>query len=140
MGLSVITIPVLLQTNTSSAGFLHQWLRVFEYGHAAMPPAAVSVTGLYAFTALRKRSVGSGQWRVYAAAALSTIGIVPFTLLIMMPTNDILFEWQASPEAVALGSVQHVAKKWAFMHFIRSLFPLLGAVVGLLGVSQEGRF
>ncbi|PVH97525.1 DUF1772-domain-containing protein [Periconia macrospinosa] len=137
MSLSAITMPVLMGTNTTSSGFLNQWLRLFQYGHVSMPPTALSVASLYAFAAFRKRADGNKHWRTYAAAAVSTIGIVPFTLLFMLPTNNIMFEWQAAETPLALDRVYQVAAKWAWLHVIRSCFPLMGGVIGFVGILRE---
>jgi hypothetical protein len=82
--LSAVTIPVLLDTNSDPSNLLSQWARLFRYGHNIMPTSAVATTGLYAYTAVRKRAASRPQWLYYAAAGAATVSIVPFTLLVMV--------------------------------------------------------
>lgn len=133
--LSIIMIPVLLETNSTADGLVRQWKRLYHYGHICMPTMAVSVTGLYGFAAARCFSSGSANWKSNAAAGALTIGIVPFTLLVMAPTNDALFATRApilSPAHALenLAEVQRLIMKWVWLHAVRSVFPLVGAVVG----------
>jgi len=135
--LSAVTIPVLLETNSDPSHLLSQWARLFYYGHNIMPTTAVAATSLYAYTALRKYAVGRPQWFRYATAGAATISIVPFTLLVMVPTNDALFALHAAPNMAVLSEVKHLLTKWAWMHVARSVFPLVGAISGLFTVLGE---
>ena len=141
MGLSAIVVPVLLDTNTESTHLIRQWARLYHYGHLYMPAISVSATGLYSYAALRKRALHRKQWIIYAAAGVTTIAMVPFTWLIMDPTNNALFRLNelasATALAVDLSTVQGLAVKWAWLHVLRSMFPLAGAILGLVGVLQE---
>lgn len=140
-GLSVICVPVLLDTNTEVSQLYRQWARLYHYGHNIMPAVAVSVAGLYAYAALRYRAANNKQWLVYAMAGATTITIVPFTLLIMNSTNNTLFRLHdlavASPETEDLGTAHELLVKWAWLHLCRSVFPLAGAILGLFGVLKE---
>lgn len=72
-----------------------------------------------------------------------TIAMIPFTLLAMVPTNDALFGFEKSIQLTGgkspptLEIVQSVVRKWAIMHFVRSMFPLGGALVGTYGLLGE---
>ena len=46
MGLSLITIPLFLDTNTQSAHMLTQWVRLYHYGHLYMPSMAIAILHL----------------------------------------------------------------------------------------------
>lgn len=135
MSLSAIMIPVLLNTNTESAHLIRQWACLYHYGHIYMPAVSVAATGLYGYSALRKRASNRLQWRIYVAAGATTITMVPFTWLMMAPTNNTLFGLAAS--AVDLRTVQELVVRWAWLHAVRSVFPLVGAILGLVGVLQE---
>jgi hypothetical protein len=78
----------------------------------------------------------------YAAAAGSVLSMIPWTLLMMMPTNN-LIEAHASPhdhedseEDLAGGvlRVKQLLSKWTVMNYIRAVFPLVGGIVGLVTV------
>ncbi|KAL9066485.1 MAG: hypothetical protein Q9161_007548 [Pseudevernia consocians] len=141
MSLFAVGIPVFLDTNTESAHLLRQWARLYHYGHIYMPAVSIAVTGLYAYVALRKYTSNRKQWSTYAAAGATTITMVPFTWLMMTSTNNTLFRMEAlasaTASAVVLSSVQEIVVRWAWLHFFRSVFPLLGAILGLKGVLQE---
>ncbi|KAI9727727.1 MAG: hypothetical protein M1828_005955 [Chrysothrix sp. TS-e1954] len=146
MSLAAISIPVILETSTeSSISLLRPWTRLYHYGHIYMPVIAVTATSLYAYTAWSKRAAGIKQWRKYAFAGATTISMVPFTWLIMDGTNTTLFQLEASasasasnfPDPVKLGKVQALVVKWAWLHAVRSMFPLVGAIIGFRGVLQE---
>ena len=77
---------------------------------------------------------------LYTAAGATTITMVPFTWL-MAPTNNTLFRLEALASAMAsavdLSAVQELVVRWAWQHVVRSVFPLGGAILGLVGVLQE---
>ncbi|KOS19949.1 Noranthrone monooxygenase [Escovopsis weberi] len=147
-GISAITVPVLLDTTAHPAQLLSQWSRLYHYGHIMMPSVAVATTGLFALLALRSKQ---RQFQlVYAVAGAATIGIVPFTLLFMVATNDALFRLEklalaaqvgadVASQAVDLIFARELVVKWARLHAIRSLFPLLGGILGMVGLVQELR-
>lgn len=141
ISLSAITIPVFLDTDTDPTHLLRHWARLYHYGHIYMPTVCVTTCGLYAYTALSKRVSSRIQWRIYAIAGVTTITMVPFTWLIMVPTNDKLFQLKALGETTAsevdMNNVQDIVMTWVWLHVIRSLFPLVGAILGLLAVLQE---
>ncbi|KAF2429266.1 DUF1772-domain-containing protein [Tothia fuscella] len=145
MSLSAIAIPVFLDTNTETAHLLRQWARLYHYGHIYMPTLAVGTTGLYAYVGLRKRAANDKKWIRYVVAGAVTISIVPFTWLMMAPTNDTLFELEklalangtASVSVLEASIVQEQVVKWAWLHVVRAVFPLVGAILGLVSVLQE---
>ena len=66
------------------------------------------------------------------------MSIVPFTWLVMLPTNSVLFGLNALPGgAEDLDQVLGLLAKWKFLHILRSLLPLTGAILGLSGTLQE---
>ena len=71
-------------------------------------------------------------------AAGLTLGMIPFTWVFMAPTNGRLFEAQRrglagveGKEGGGEGAVRGLVGRWRRLHFVRALFPLAGAVVGL---------
>jgi hypothetical protein len=138
--LSGVAVPVYLDTVNDSTLLLRQWARTYHYGHIYMPALAVATTGLYAYVSLIKRT-NSKQWSRYLVAGATTITMVPFTWMFMSPTNNILFEWEEqarSATSVAdLSDVREFLGKWSWLHIVRSIFPLVGAVLGFTGLLQE---
>ena len=140
MGLSVITIPLFLDTNTETAHILTQWVRLYHYGHLLLPSMAITTSLIYAYTITNRRASGKSSIS-YAIAAGVTVSMIPFTLLVMAPTNNTLFrlndEIDLKPAVATLGEVRLLVTRWGQMHFIRSCFPLIGAVLGLRGLVNE---
>lgn len=138
--LSAFVIPVLLDTNVAADHMLRQWVRLYHYGHIYMPALCVATCGIYVYAALGKRRAAAGSdWsRCYALAAVSTIAMVPFTWLVMAPTNNTLFRLESLGSAVTdLALVRILLVRWAWLHAMRSLSPLLGAYLGFTGLVQE---
>lgn len=136
LSLSTIAIPVFLDTDSEATSLLRQWARLYDYGHLYMPAVSVATTGLYGYSALRQRAAHRAQWGTYAAAGATTISMVPFTWLVMAGTNNSLFQLQESA-AVELRVVRALVVRWAWLHVARSVFPLAGALLGLVGVLRE---
>ena len=139
MSLSAFVIPVLLDTDQDAKHMVRQWARLYHYGHIYLPALCVSTTGLYVYTSLSKRVVNNKQWSRYALAATSTIAMVPFTWLVMTATNNTLFRLDASELVMELGLVRGLVVRWAWLHVTRSLFPLVGAILGFMTLLQELR-
>ncbi len=59
----------------------------------------------------------------------------------MVPTNSALFGLNEGggkmTAGIALGEVQELVGRWGRLHFVRSLFPLVGAVLGFNGVLGD---
>lgn len=145
MSLSAFVVPVLLDTNPDADHIVRQWSRLYHYGHIYLPALCVSTCGVYLYGAFNKRTAKSPQWSRYAAAAVATITMVPFTWLVMVPTNNTLFGLEESGSGSGSGSradrgfVRELVIKWAWMHVARSLTPLVGAFLGFTGLLRELR-
>lgn len=140
IGLSLMTIPLFLDTNTQSAHMLTQWVRLYHYGHLLLPSMAIATSLIHGYTATGKRASGQ-PWIVYAVAGAVTVSMVPFTLLVMAPTNNTLFRLEdESRFGVAVTTLDHVRElvgRWGRMHLVRSMFPLVGAVIGFRGLLSD---
>ncbi|KAM0794048.1 hypothetical protein BDR22DRAFT_883676 [Usnea florida] len=140
MGLSLMTVPVLLDTNTQPTHMVQQWVRLYHYGHLLSPALAIATCLIYAHAATRKRASGR-QWTLSAAAGAVTVGMIPFTWIVMVPTNNALFGLNEGGgvrvAGVGLGEVQELVGRWGRLHLVRSLFPLVGAVLGFNGLLGE---
>jgi len=129
-----MVVPALqADAKSSTKGMATQWLRMYSIGKAQNPPiaAAAAASFLYLAYVVPLRS----QAAVYVAAAVSTLGIVPWTLVAMVKVNSQLAA-KAKEEVVAEAKddrVQSVEliRKWGVLNLVRSAFPLLGAVLGM---------
>ena len=135
MALSLVAVPVLLDTNTDAALLLKQWARLYHYGHQLAPALAVTSLAFYGYTA-RGKYTSQKPWCIWATAGLVTISMVPFTWIAMVPTNNTLFELGAQ-RGVELRGAQDLMVKWSWLHVMRSLFPLFGAITGWVGLMGD---
>ncbi|KAH6635111.1 hypothetical protein B0J18DRAFT_38464 [Chaetomium sp. MPI-SDFR-AT-0129] len=152
--LSLIAVPVLLDTTPTPALLLQQWVRMYHYGHRVLPAMAIGTFGLYTYAAIsgaRGRDRGRSEkrgWALALAAGLTTVAMLPFTWLCMVPTNDELFRLaeqsrklsQNGPESadiVSLGEVQELVSSWSGLHLVRSGLPFVGVVLGAIAKIWE---
>ena len=142
LSLSLIAVPVLLDTTSEAPQLFYQWVRMYHYGHQVLPTAAVGTFLLYGYTSVQRRQAQK-RWRVFTLAGMLTLGILPFTWLVMVPTNNELFHLQAvsqvEPLVRGIGEAKALVVKWSWLHFTRSLLPLVGAVVGAMGTFGKSR-
>ncbi|GAB7332790.1 hypothetical protein MBLNU13_g04521t1 [Cladosporium sp. NU13] len=140
--LSIISVPVLLDTATDSPQLLRQWSRMYHYGHLIMPSMAAGTLLLHACSALQLRAVGK-PWGIFACAGAVTIAIAPFTWTVMGETNGKLFERfervGASKENAAsdLRETKGLVKHWSWLHLMRSLLPLAGTALAVVGTFGD---
>lgn len=140
-GLTVIAVPVLLDTNTQADSLIQQWYRLYEQGHLVAPALSVATATLY-LSAAGSRFVASKKWRTYTAAGILTTIMIPFTLTVMAPTNNELFLLERNRETVAMATLDHVrylVTTWGRLHLVRSLFPMIGSALGMMGLLREVR-
>ncbi|KKK21811.1 hypothetical protein ARAM_004339 [Aspergillus rambellii] len=138
MSVFLLTIPSVLETTTDPGQLLHHWARVFLNGHVKGPIICITTTFLYGLAAFTKYSAGE-PWRVFAAAGIVTISMVPFTLVVIDPVNTALFrmESEAKKGTVAPWAVvEPLVQKWNRLNLTRAFCPLAGAVLGLLGTLK----
>lgn len=139
--LSMISVPVLLETATDSPQLLRQWSRMYHYGHLTMPSMAVGTLLLHACTALQLRALGKPWW-IFACAGAATIAIAPFTWTVMGGTNGELFERleRASSKENAAADLQEIKglmKHWSWLHLMRSMLPLAGTALAVVGTFGD---
>jgi len=79
---------------------------------------------------------------MYALSAIFVLGMVPWTQLVMWPTNVALFrkydemknlglEEKATEVGLAKGeSTKELVDRWGTLNLVRGLLPLMGAVLG----------
>ena len=101
-----------------------------------MPTLVVLTSSAYFYLAYKLSNWSTGLTRKYIAAGLFTLGIVPYTLMVMAKTNE-----QLSAKAVDVPTekseiadgpeVKELVNSWIKMNFVRGMLPLLGTVFGL---------
>lgn len=134
---------------TPASHLTHQFLNIYNKGKILFPSIAVTSVLLYSYVAYALRDVRNGRLsRLYLAAASLTIGVVPYTIGLMMPTNKLL-EAHATRDDNGNASVDQkdqkekdevrqaqdrevpaLLEKWTRLNAVRGVFPLLGAALG----------
>lgn len=93
---------------------------------------------LYSYAAWSRAKRG-GSWRPFALSAALTVGMIPFTWIFMARVNGALFNAVAATEKGYEGNraqADSLVKSWGQWNAMRAMFPLSGAVVGLLGICK----
>lgn len=133
MTISLISIPVALDTATGPSHLLHLWTRMFHYGHRLHPTMAALTSTLYGHCALRRRAANK-SWAPLAWAGLLTMSISPFTWLFLLPTNKAITNLVRGSQGAAvieMEDARRLVMKWSWMHLVRSIFPLVGGIVAM---------
>lgn len=122
---------------------------MYNLGHQVLPSISVATMLLHGYTAYTARSSraaradkpgksgspsSSPQWRTFATAGAITVLMLPFTWVVMAPTNTTLFGLEARArlgDEAEWGVVKDLVSKWRLLHMVRSCFPLVGSLVGL---------
>ncbi len=92
LGLSALLIPRFLEAPTPL--MLRQWSNMFERTRRPFPAAAAAAAAGYfalAYYYAFRTATGAVAGRLYALSGSLCIGIVPYTLVLIMPTNKKLF-------------------------------------------------
>lgn len=144
LSLSLITVPVLLSPSPSPSPspshlLLSQWARMYHYGFQMTPTAAIGTFLIYTYISIAKQRARK-PWRLFMLAGLTTLSIIPFTLLVMLPTNNELFRLEGLGKQLEgkeggreMEEVKGLVRRWSWLHVGRSLLPLVGAVLGMVG-------
>lgn len=98
----------------------------YMYSNAAKMQATLAVisgtTGI--IYSLRIADASPILSKVWLGAALSFVGIVPYTLFVMMPTNKRIIQSNKTLENDA--EKQALLNKWTKMHLVRTVASLAG--------------
>lgn len=112
---------------------------MFENGKTQNPPIAVAVAASFFYLAWSVRSgaplfkqTAYSRSGLFSAAAVLTLGIVPYTILTMKSTNDALLEKAKSAPEISDTETSRLIEKWTALNAIRGYLPLTAAAVGLV--------
>ncbi|KAL6237515.1 hypothetical protein BDW75DRAFT_249002 [Aspergillus navahoensis] len=138
MSVYLLAVPSLFETTRSPDQLVCHWSRIYLNGHIKGPIICLSTTALYGMAAVTKYSAGE-DWAVFAAAGAVTISMVPFTLTVMAPTNNALFRLEGDVKkgyTPVWSEAERLVRRWNRFNATRAFCPLVGAVLGLLGVLK----
>lgn len=128
MSVCFVAVPAILDTAAETAHLRTQWARLYHYGHYVLPGIAVGTCLLHMYTA----AIGTGGGRLLTLAGVITVGIAPFTWTFMAATNAELFRLeQKRLGREDMSRVRKLVVRWTWLHFVRSLLPMVGAVMAI---------
>ncbi|KAJ4261549.1 hypothetical protein NW762_006977 [Fusarium torreyae] len=131
--LSLVGVPGALAAPSTSATV---WQELFNRGIAIMPKFAVTTAVAYLYAAYAANQDGRG-WKGLAAGAVLTVAIVPYTLVFMQPTNELLFKAAAGTLGASQDDVAKLIGRWGVLNLVRSLLPLAGTIAGFSALFQS---
>ncbi|KAI9051200.1 hypothetical protein LZ554_005302 [Drepanopeziza brunnea f. sp. 'monogermtubi'] len=150
---STTTIPRLLESPPLL--LLQQWRHMYTAGRATAPPVAAVAALSYFFLAHRAHTGGDGYAGGYVAAGLLSVGIVPYTLAVMMRTNRRLLgraegllglglglarveevggEVEVEVEEKGEESAHQLVDRWGVLNLGRAAMLLASGLLGVWGV------
>lgn len=110
-----------------------QWQEVYYRGHKVGPAGALG--GGFTFGAASYVANTTTATRIFAAAAVASFAIVPYTLVFMLSTNDELHRRATSAgKEVDEEKTLRLLSKWVGMSKTRANIALMAACLGVVGV------
>ncbi|RSM10222.1 hypothetical protein CDV31_007298 [Fusarium ambrosium] len=131
--LSLVGIPAALSAPSTSATV---WASIFNHGVAIMPKFAVTTALAYLYAAYDARQNGH-SWKGFVSGAVLTVAIVPYTIVFMSSTNELL---HGAAKGTLQATNEEVAKligRWGVLNLGRSLLPLAGTVTAFLALFES---
>ncbi|MCJ1411515.1 hypothetical protein MMC19_005605 [Ptychographa xylographoides] len=146
---SFLAMPsILLAPNALAA---KQWRKLYLRGAATAPPFTIAVTLSFAYLAYvfndTRLRAGGPKCQYYVGAALATLSIIPYTLVLMKETNSKLILKAAEADKVDVkDDIAHagVAKNddtrelmnnWISFNTFRCIFPLTACALGTVAAA-----
>jgi len=125
--ISVVEHPARMELDTRAA--VAQWAP--SYRRATWMQAPLALLSFVAGTTAWLMGAGAG-WLI---AAVSIGAAVPFTLIVIMPTNH---ELLAPGRDLGAAETRQLLTRWGKLHAVRSALGLLAAAVYLWLLLREG--
>lgn len=125
---------------------VRQWRTVFNQGKKVAPLFSLISTSSFGFLSYKLvKTLNQTKGEVYALAALTTVSIVPYTLVAMGSTNKSLLSKAAEADAQQTDTEDGISKeeseneesakelvaRWRLLNFVRGVLPLVGTSLGI---------
>jgi hypothetical protein len=132
MGISMLTVPPLLELARSSpTNAAKTWEALYHLGKNSSPKFAVATLLSYGYAAYTNYQAGK-PWASYTGAGALTIALVPWTLILMMGTNNQLLACASGlDKAVTADKATGLITTWGKLNMARGFWPLAGAMLGM---------
>ena len=112
---------------------------MYTTGATTSPPFGMLIAVAQAFCSYTAYQQSSGSWRIWLAAAATGLGMMPFTLAVMMPTNNKISAMAKKAEAKEEVDEQEytaLLQKWKGLNLVRSAIVGAGAVAAWMGAMS----
>jgi len=152
LGISAFTVPRLLESPTPL--MIRQWANTFTIGKAVAPPLAILSSLSYFYLSYAHSSYSSSSASAinlalqgnkalaYAVVGGLSVGIVPYTLLLMTPTNNKLLKkademrgLEKEDTVVEIGlageNAHQLVDWWGVLNFGRGVMLSVAGVMGV---------
>jgi hypothetical protein len=133
IGTSFLVIPLLYNRPTSVTTPI--FAELYTKGAVTLVPLGIFSASCSAVVAYLDPS----QRNLWAFAAVATISQTPWTLLMMMKTNNRLVAISASEKEQEKASDEEVVgllKQWTWMNFVRGGLALAGGLAGVWALTE----
>lgn len=139
----MLIVPALIRSQTESNVapnlLAKQWHTIYENGKTQNPPIAAAVASAFFYLSWSTRKgaplfkpTADNRSGLFAAAGGLVLAIVPFTILTMASTNDLLTSNAKSVSESSASDLVGLLKKWAKLNLGRAVFPLIGSLCGFV--------
>lgn len=102
-----------------------QWNNMFDRGKALNPPVFAVFSSIFAYLSYRSYNRDQANWIQYAGAAVLMPSAIPFTLLVMNPTNNALISLLG--KEIAAEPTRDLLRRWGVLNACRSIFLFASA-------------
>lgn len=133
IGSSVLTIPILYTRPTSISTPI--FAEFYTRGAVTLVPLGLFSASCSALVAYLLPS----QRNLWAIASVAAFAQTPWTLLVMMKTNNRLNTIAASKDEQEKASKEEVVgllRQWSWMNIIRGGLPLVGGLIGVWAIVE----
>ena len=115
---------------------------MFDQGKLAAPPIAMLSSAAFGYLAYRwAKTLNQTKGELYGLAAISTLSIIPYTLVLMRGVNGKLVRKSDDLKKMSVHEIigiedanEESAKQlidwWGMLNLGRGLLPLVGTIVG----------
>ncbi|KDR69997.1 hypothetical protein GALMADRAFT_76662, partial [Galerina marginata CBS 339.88] len=138
--ISAFAIPALLSPYNKGQAALPaktlqtQWQHLYDTGKRFFPSVAALTSSAYLYLAYNSPQAGNTR-ELYLVSALSSIAIVPYTLLTMMGNiKKIQTEIKAEEESLVLPRLRGDIVTWAKLNYGRAALQFVSFSVGIWAV------
>lgn len=112
------------------------WQHLFLTGTKTGPRVALVTFLSLAYSAYDRYHQGVA-WKPYVVAGALSLAIVPYTIVVMSPTNNALMAGAKGITTVGWAEATELLARWRTLNFARSFFSLAGATVGLWYTASQ---